>query len=202
MGAIVFGADAMLNQMAGPILITVAAADVVVCQRTGPHNLCAGIVIIGMFHSHFAVFQNVAHQRFAQFVRQVYIFGVGEITLDDVRKDIGHAASGLIGRQGHGQFRVHDGEYRTNHFGAQIALNAFVGDNRAVGAFGACRSQRQNAGYRHCFFHFFIANVEIFPSIAVIVYANGNALGRICHAAAADSQQHIYIFLFYDFHTL
>ena len=118
-----------------------------------------------------------------------------------MRKNIRYAASRLISRQRHCQFRVHNGKHRTDQFTAQIALNALIGDNRAVRAFRPCRCDGQNAGNRHRFFYFFVANIKIFPSIAVVVYAYSNALGSIRHATAAHSQQHVHILFFHDIHA-
>ena len=118
-----------------------------------------------------------------------------------MRKNIRYAASRLIRRQRHCQFRVHDGKHRTDQFTAQIALNALIGNHRAVRALRPCRCDGENAGNRHRFFYFFVANIEIFPSIAVVVYAHSNAFGSIRHTAAAYSQQHVHILFFHDIHA-
>ena len=65
MRTVILRADAVLNHMAGPILVTVTPANVIVGQRTCPHHLRACIVVVRMFHSNLAVFEDITHQSLA-----------------------------------------------------------------------------------------------------------------------------------------
>ena len=141
--------------MAGPILLAVYAADVVVGEHTGPHDLCTGVVVIRLFDADDAVFEDGAHQAFDHFIRQADIRRIGKVALGQMDKHICNAAGCLVGGQRHGKLGIQNAEHRTQKI---VGTDAFfdthfsVGNHAARAAFraGGCDGEdtgnRQNLG--------------------------------------------------------
>ena len=84
--------------------------QVVVGQGAGPHQLCAGGVVVRLFEGAGKVGDDGAQDSFAQAVRQIDIRLPGEVAFQDMGHDVHAAGSRLVSRQGVGEGGVEDGQ--------------------------------------------------------------------------------------------
>ena len=109
---------------------------------------------------------------------------------------IGHTCCRLIGRQGKGAARIHDGKLGTRHVVriSHLHVAVLVGDDARFAHLAACGRDGEHAGDREVALRRGLAQVEI-PDFAVIRDAAGDRLGRVDDGAAADGEDEIHALL-------
>ena len=181
----------MLEVVAVPVLLAADAHDVVVHDHTGPHDVGAGLVVVGIFHDASALVHHREHDALKHAVGGLHVFRGGEIALKGVGDDVRHAAGGLEGGQALGQHRVHDGELRTDavSLGSCFVQSILVGDDGVGGALAAGGRNGQHYADGQGRLRGF-AREEV-PEVSVVGHAHGDALGGVHDAAAADGQHEV-----------
>ena len=193
--AVVEGGKLVLQGMAGPVLFPSDAADVVVGDGGGPHEVGAGVVVVRIFQGAQGFGTDGQKDGFAHAVGEFDAGGVGEVAFDDVGHHVGGAGCRLVGRQGGGQFRVQDGEDGPDAVAGIGAFDhaVFPGDDGHRRGFAAGGGNSQNGshgqgGGREGF------AVEEVPEVAVIGNAQRDGFGRVDDAAASDGENEVHVF--------
>ena len=191
MCAVVYGGHDMLEMMAVPVLLAADTHDVIVADHAAPHNVGARVEIVRIAHNGAPLVDHGENHALEQPVRSLNSGSVGEVALQRVRDDVGHAAGGLESGQALGKSRVHDGELRADAVGLGCGLvqSLFVGDDGVRGAFASGRGESENNADGQCGLRSF-AGEEI-PEVAVIRHAHRNGLCSVYDAAAADGDEKI-----------
>ena len=164
------------------------------CQRGRPHHLGAGIVVARVGVQHFGVVYDGAQQAFGQRIGQFHRAAVDKITLHRVHHDVGTAGLGLVVRQGHGQFGVHDGKLRAGQVvvvGA-LFLGVGVGDDAAVAHLRTSGGDGQHGCNREAGFGLALARVQLPDIMLRLSQAVSDGLAGVDDRTAADSQQEVY----------
>ena len=186
----------MFEGVACPVLFASDTADVVVGDGAGPHEVGAGVVVAGVFEDARDFGADGEHDGFAQAVGEFDAGGVGEVAFDDVRHHVGRAGCGLVGRDGDGEFRVHDGEYGADAFAGVVPFEhaVFTGDDGDGGDFAAGRGDGEDGcdGQDGCGDGFAVEEV---PEVACVGRAECDGFGRVDDAAAADGEDEVDVFL-------
>ena len=135
------------------------------------------------------------HDALEQAVGGLDVLGRGEVALEGVGDDVGHAAGGLEGGQTLGQDGVHDRELRADAVGLRGGLleGGLVGDDRVGGALAAGGGQGQHDADGQGGLGRF-AGEEV-PEVPVVGHAHGDGLGGVDDAAAADGDHEIDLLL-------
>ena len=112
-----------------------------------------------------------------------------------MRHDIRDTGCSLIRRQGLGQCRIQDTEFRTDGIAAGTPLEhpLFFRDDGIGAAFASCCGNGEDRTHGKCLLDRFSA-VEI-PEITVIKRSRRNGLGGIDGTASADGQHKVHAFL-------
>ena len=116
-----------------------------------------------------------------------------KIALHGVHENIHAAAGGLKGRQREGQLWIHDGKGRTGHVRFKTALESvfFVGHHCGAAHFAASGGDGDHAADGQAGIGLALGHIVV-PHVALVGSAVGNGLGRVDHAAAANSQNKIH----------
>jgi len=112
MGYVVDAADLVLDHVRTPIAFSPGTEQVVMSDRARPHDLSMGFIVVRIRQGARSEVDEGSQTGFAQPVGQVHLGDSGEVTLKDVGGDIRYTTGGLECRQGIGEFRVKDGEFR------------------------------------------------------------------------------------------
>ena len=188
--------------MGGEILLQSAFCQVVVCQRTSPHNLGAVSIVFGVGKHFKDAVLHGAQQRLGNGVGQRHVFILREVALHGVHHDIGSTCCRLIGWQGVGQLRIHNAEAATAQVAVDAALQqSFVaGDNATVGHLAACCGNGQYDADRQTGLRRGLAGPEV-PHIAVVAHAIADGLGRVDNASATYGEDEVYLFAATEFNA-
>ena len=111
-----------------------------------------------------------------------------------MREHIHDAARRLVRRQGAGELRVQNREYGADEIGAYAALelSAIGGDHRVGRSFASRRRDGEHRADRQRLRDGTPDDViEKLPEIARIKRADGDGLGHVDHAAAADGKHEV-----------
>ena len=165
-------------------------------QRTGPHDVGTGLVILGVLQGALGHDHNGTQQSLGNAVGQHHVSAVGEVALQGVGHDVHTAAGGLVGGQGVGQLGVQDGELGAGNVVVDGALLAglLLGDNAGVGHLAAGCGQSDHAGNGGAGSGDDLLADDV-PHIAVIAQAVADGLAGVDDAAAANAQQEVNVLL-------
>ena len=190
-GAIILGGEHVLQMVAVPVLLTAHAHNVIVAHHTGPHDVCTGLVIVGILHDPAAFVEHGQQHALQHPVRHFHVRRIGEVALKGVGHDVRDAAGRLIGGQAFREGRVQHGEAGTEAVGLRAVLlqRFLVGDDGIRGAFAAGGGNGQDGAPRQSLLRHLPG--EKIPEITVIGYADGDGLGGIDDAAAAHRQNEV-----------
>ena len=162
-----------------------------------PHDLGARVVILGIVAEDERLRHDGAQQAFGDAIRDFHRVALNKVALHGVHENIGAAAGGLIIRQSHGQFGIHDGELRAADIVVIAALDAALlfGDDGGIAHFAAGSGDGQHHADGQTALGLALVIVEI-PDVAVHAHAVADGLGRVDDAAAADGKDEVNAFLF------
>ena len=169
-------------------------------QRTGPHDLGAGVIIARVFVQDLRIFDHGAQQRFGNGVGQLHVALGGKVPFHRVHHDVGTAAFGLVVGQGQRQFGVH---HRKPRAGDIVIVRAFqrrffVGDNAAVAGLAARRGNGQHRSHRQAGPGLALARKQLPDIVFRFCQAIGDRLGRVDGRTAAHRQQEVHAFALAD----
>ena len=192
-GHVVEGTDFVLQEVGIPVLLAPYAAHTVVGQRAAPHQVGAGVVVIGAIHYAPALLNDGAEQSFAKTVGGFAMGCVGEVALHDVCHHVGNAAGRLEGRKGERQLGIHDGKHGAQHLGrAQTDLDEALAarDDGIARALATGGGNGEHHAHLEGTLHGDVKAVEI-PEVAVVAHAGGYGLGGVDDRTAAHGQQEV-----------
>ena len=178
MGNVEHSAQFVLQLVGSPVVGNAAARQSPVGHAAAPHNLGAVAIVLRILQHGEDGGLHAAQHGLGQVGGQVHIVVLREIALHGVHHHVGHAGSRLIGRQGEGAVRIHDGKLRARHVVrvAQLHVAVLVGDDAGFAHLAAGSGNGQHRCHGQHRLRFGLAQVEV-PNITVEAYAIGNALG-------------------------
>lgn len=111
---VIAGGELVRQCMGRPVLFAPDAANVVVGHGSCQHEVGAAVVVFGIFQGKGQFVLDGQQDGFTQPVGQFDAFGIGEVAFQHVRHDVGCTTSRRQWRQGKGEFRVQDGQHRSD----------------------------------------------------------------------------------------
>ena len=194
----------MFHRVATPSLAFAAVHEAVDGPRGSPHQVGAGLVVVGLLDGDGRIFDDGLHQAFHKAIEHIEVLVHIEIDLEEVRQDVGRAASGLIGADTEGEARVEEGclgqhsRVKPTDFvvGFGVADDGSRVHLRARGRKGQDADDGQGTLDGGTF-----AEVEEVPGVVVDTGTGGHDLGGIDGGATAHSQQHVDVVLFAHLHA-
>ena len=194
MRTVVEGGELVFDVVAVPVLGSADTAGVVVSHHACPHDVGAGVVVVGVLDDSGTFVDHCEQKGLDEPVGHFDFFCVCQVALVQVGHDIRDAGSGLPRGQRLGQRRIQDGEFRADRIagGAALEQSVFFCDDAVRTAFAARCGDREDGADGECIFDIFTA-VEI-PEVAVVDCTGRNRFGGVDCAAAADSQNEVDVF--------
>ena len=170
------------------------------CQTAGPHHLRTCIIVLRILVQDQRIFFHGPQQTFRECIGDLHITAVCKITLHRMHHDIRAAAGGLVIRQCHRQFRVHDRKFWPRVIAAVAAFHKslFLRDHGRITHLAAGCRNRQDHTQRQTSGRLALVIIEI-PHISFIGHTVADCLCRIDRAAAAYTEEKIHLFLFAEF---
>lgn len=185
----------MFDLVGGPVSLPPRVEKVAVGDRRGPHQLGSGGVILGVGQGPRQIGDDGPHRGLAEAVRELHVPLVGEVPFHHVSQHVDGAGPRLFRREREGQLRVEQGETGSEEGVAEALLvePPFVGDDRNGAGLASCGGKGEDhadgkglAGFGPAF--------EKVPEGPVGGHAEGDGLGRVDDAAAADGQNEVHPF--------
>ena len=158
-----------------------------------PHDVGTRFVIVGIGDDLGSLFHDSQQDTFGHTVADLHIGGVAEITFEDMCHHVGDAAGSLPFGQRHGQFGIHDGEFRTQQHGltnAQLLERLFVGNDRIARTLATGSRDGEHDTDGQAVAHLGLADKEV-PEVAFVIVSCGNGLGRIDDRTATHSEHKV-----------
>ena len=137
-GGVVCG-QLVLKAVRCPVLVTAHAQKPLMAQHARPHDVRAGIVVLGIFHHDARGIDRGADETAGDVVRHADRGLAREEALHDMGDHVGDARRRLVWRQGEGELRVEEGDGGADELTGASALEALgiIADDAGVGRLGA-----------------------------------------------------------------
>ena len=174
-----------------------AVADHIVDRPGGsPHEVCACFVVIRLLHGDGCIVDNGLEQRFTEAILQEAVSDEGEVGFQHMRHNVCRACGGLILGNTVGIFGVEDGHLGAGLFKceADLVVGLQIGDNGVSIHLGTGSGQGEDSDHGQELGGLCLADDNI-PCVAFIEGAEGNCLGAVQRAAAANCYDDIYAML-------
>ncbi len=124
----------MLEGVRRPVLVAAHSGEPLMAEHAGPHDVGAGIVVVGVGQHARRLGADGVHERQVQIVGHRHRAQVVEEALQQVAEHVGKASGCLEGRQGESELGVHERVARTVVVVgvAGLAAQLVVGDDRVL----------------------------------------------------------------------
>ena len=167
----------VLQTVGGPVLVAAHSGEPLMAEHAGPHDVGAGIVVVGVGQHARRLGADGVHERQVQIVGHRHRAQVVEEALQQVAEHVGKASGCLEGRQGESELGVHEGELRTlGVVGVPgLAAQLVVGDDRVLRGLAAGGGDGEHHGDGQ---HVVVGSLgfEEFPHVAFHAGAVGDGL--------------------------
>ena len=113
----------MFNSVAVPVLIAANTNNIVMCNHSGPHDICTGFVIIRVSNYFWSFVNHCLENTFAKAVSCFYVLCICKIALADMSHNISRTTGSLVSRKSLCQSRIQNRKLWTQHIVSKAALN-------------------------------------------------------------------------------
>ena len=163
-----------------------------------PHDVAAGLVVLGVLHGDPAAVDQGAHEALHEVVGGGVVLP-GEVLLGDVVHDVIDPRHHLIVGEGIGVLRVQDGELGEDLLAkhmADLQLGGVVGDDRAAVHLRPRTHHGEHAPHGdELVVRVLHPQVVLFPGVLIAPGGDGDRLGIVAAGAAAHRQQQVHVVL-------